>query len=342
MMKHKRSLVSIAIATIVIVSLCAVCASTSVTAADNSKATVQTPSLVGAAVPGGASVCSIVNDLYLFAKGTDNSLWWKHWTESTKTWTSWMSLGGYLTSDPAVVSTRDSPSDLGKMYAYVRGGDGALWTISTVNVGDSWSTWTKLGGYILPGTGPAACFNSIEGGNNIAVFVTGGNHAVWHVSSAHGWQALGGYATSSPAAIQDGYLGYLYVYIRGRNGALWEYDSVVGASWSSLGGGILPGTSPAACQLGDGHAVFVTGNNHAIWWMRWFPWGVAYGWRSLNGYLTSKPTATGFQGWDVTVDAVDVLARGNDGALWRIIGSHYINGNIDDYSWGSWMSIGGM
>jgi hypothetical protein len=46
-MKHKKSVISIALATIMLVSLCTVVCSTSVTAADNSRKTAQAPATVG-------------------------------------------------------------------------------------------------------------------------------------------------------------------------------------------------------------------------------------------------------------------------------------------------------
>jgi hypothetical protein len=136
-MKRKCTLISVAMTTLVLVSLCTVCASISVSAAVSSSANIQS-ALVGApaGVAGAPAVCKpYVNGGYiaLFVRGNDGALWWESWDG---TWSGWTSLGapaGGLTSDPAVTTP-----DYNYMTVSVRGTDGALWVIETSDGGNSW------------------------------------------------------------------------------------------------------------------------------------------------------------------------------------------------------------
>src|SRR5271157_4817154 len=121
-MKHKRILMSVAIAALVLVSVCAVGASTlSVSAAQGSTTNVQAPTVVGAPVGAGAPAACSVNGigLDLFIRGADNYLYLKTSTDGT-TWPSGAtSLGGVLTSSPAA-----TVRDTNKITVFARGSDG--------------------------------------------------------------------------------------------------------------------------------------------------------------------------------------------------------------------------
>jgi len=331
-MKRKRTLLSIAMATLVLVSLCAVYASTSVSAAQGSSANVQAPALVGAptSIVGAPAVCSLdAKSLDLFVRGADGALWWKHWNGTTLRWSTWTSLGGGLTSDPAAMSMQGGLIDV-----FARGGDGALWVKSATNGGTSWWPWTKIGGQLAEGTGPAAC--SWASGR-LDIFVAGTNHALWYkwYQSATGWStwtSLGGGLTSSPAATSPGN-GVINVFARGGNGALWErvYYQTYSNNWwpwTSLGGQIAPGTGPAARSYFTQCDVFVAGMNGALWHRSGSTAGSFSGWTSLGGHLTSSPSVTSPQN-----NEIDVFARFTDGALWQKV---YYD------QWTSWYSIGGM
>jgi len=338
-MKHKRSLMSIAMATLVVVSLCAVCASVSASAAPSSSANAQTSEvLVGAPIVGAPAVCHMDepgyhanHSLELFVQGADHALWWKNLSSTAKSWSAWKPLGGYLTSDPAATSRA-----VNTIEVFVRGGDGALWSRNTTDGGTSWNAWYKIGGQLLTGTGPAACRHvfPLGGGylsEGISVLVTGTNHALYHKiydPAKGGWQAwtsLGGYLTSSPAAAMadrdSADLPILHAYVRGDDDALWEY----GGSWSKIGGQLLAGTGPAAwggwSTAGYGYSVdvFVTGTNHALYHKAYVPgpdpsksWSA---WENLGGYLTSSPAAT-FR-YASNPPQGDVFVRGGNGALWQ-------------------------
>jgi hypothetical protein len=141
---------------------------------------------------------------------------------SNKTGThGWENLGGYLTSSPSAMSFTDS---LG--YAVVvngRGGDGGLWhkVYSEMYAGG----WYDDGGQLLPGTGSATCayFD----------FATGMNHQLYLKWARGDWQSLGGYLTSSPAAVRHAYA-KVDVFARGGNGTLWsKWTDDLGRTWSN-------------------------------------------------------------------------------------------------------------
>jgi hypothetical protein len=330
-MKHKRSLISVAMVTIMLVSLSVVCVSTSVSAAESSSANVQSPPVVGAPVgiAGAPAACWQDWDNYhLFVRGGDGALWWQHWnrTDGLKAWTS---LGGRLTSDPAAVWYQ------GSIYVFVRGGDGALWWTYSFFLNDHWSWvgWTRLGGYLAPDTGPAAYqwYDPTRTGARIGWFVTGGDHALWHgwydEAGYHNFERLGGYLTSSPAAAVN-YQKHdivpddleLHAFARGGNGALWSRNTVKGLdtwdSWHNLGGYLAPGIGPAASSWDNGVDVFVVGGNHALWNKQFSTYANWKEWLSIGGYLTSSAAAP-LSPTDGGRSNVDLYARGRDNALWN-------------------------
>jgi len=337
---HKRSVISIAMAALVLVSLCAVYASTSVSAADSSGSKAQpSAALVGAPLAGAPAVC--VQDkstVDLFAKGQDGALWYKQLNRPTGSWSAWMSLGGKLTSDPAAAALSPLADSAGPVDVFARGGDGALWARNTVDGGATWSNWYKIGGQLLAGTGPAAYGSVFAFDNRVGWFVIGMDHALWHAwndnTGTHNWENLGGYLTSSPAATV-GDSSQLDVFARGVNGALWtrEFQTTTWTAWLSLGGQIAPGTGPAACAPGGIGHVFVQGIDGALWYRTGFDglenW---INWQTAGGHLTASPAAAvqGGGGWIASHDMF-VFARGGDNNLWERTGVGF-----PDDTWASW------
>jgi len=281
---------------------------------------------VGAPVASAPAVCMQNNNsLYIFAEGSNSSLYYKQWN-STTGWSTSTSLGGVLTSAPAAVS-----QGAGTIDVFVRGSDSAIWEKTTTNGGNSWSGWTSLGGQIAFGTGPAA---SSWGSGRLAVFVEGTNGALYQktwTGSWTNWASLGGSLTSSPAATSPT-SGTIDVFVCGTDGAIWKRTTTNGASWSnwaSLGGQIASGTGPAASSWGSGRLdVFVEGTNGAMYQKTWN--GASWsGWSSLGGVCTSSPAAI-----SPASGTIDVFVRGSDNGLWE---KSYYSG-----TWSVWSSIGGM
>ncbi|MEV5935122.1 hypothetical protein AB0L56_20935 [Streptomyces sp. NPDC052079] len=129
-------------------------------------------------------------------------------------WSGWESLGGGLT-DPVVASNAD-----GRLEAFVRGLDGALWHIWQTTPNGGWSGWASLGGGI---TDPVVGHNA---DGRMEVFVRGLDGALWHIwqtapsSGWSGWESLGGGITDP--VVGHNADGRMEVFVRGLDGALWH------------------------------------------------------------------------------------------------------------------------
>jgi len=171
----------------------------------------------------------------LFVRGANGAIYWKHSNDGT-TWPSTsVDLGGYATSDPAAVVWSEPAASYTAVF--VRGGDGALWERFTSNGGTTWSSWYSLGGQLLAGTGPAACSWIAGTSCSVGAFVIGTDHALWWKNlGGTSWASLGGYLTSSPAAVSLGN-GNAYVFARGGDNFLWEGAYINNIwTWASVGG----------------------------------------------------------------------------------------------------------
>ena len=316
-MKRKRNFITIAMAAVVLVSLCAVCVSTSVSAATDSGSSIASvkasPNLVGTSMAAGTgpSWCTLqgssTSDMWLFADGHDGALWYGIWHPLSTGWSNqWTSLGGGLSSSPCAVS-RSS----GVMDVYVRGNDGAVW-LRACHSG-TWDNWYNLGGLVAPGTAPAA--SGWSGRED--VFAKGMDgimyQKTWTPASGWGsWTRVGGQLTSSPAAVSRG-TGLIEVHARGTDAADWYTSYYNGAwhPWISLGGQIASGTGPAAgawdvnsfAPHPPGEGVFVAGTDGAMYQKIWTAASGWSGWQNLGGQLKSSPTVA-MQG-----HAIEILVR---------------------------------
>jgi hypothetical protein len=332
-MKHKLTLISIAMATLVLVSLCAVGAS----AAQGSSANVQAPPLVGASIQGAPAVCSQDGvGLDLFVRGTDLHLYWLHsadgltWTPSTA-----VDLGGICTSNPAATSPA-----AGYIDVFVRGTTGELWEKNTSNAGAGaaaiW-TWKLIGGLLLDNTGPAAySFGGVNG--QVGWFVTGTTHALWQQWSINGatsgWQNLGGYLTSAPAATAPSDGSVIGVVVGGTNGNVWYRQGTANGwgSWTPTQGQLLSSTSPAAYNWGTGSiGWFVTGTNSQLYQQTYT--GSTSGWTNLDGILTSSPGATA-----KSIGTIDVFGRGSGGGMATLYQRSF--NTVKSGQWSDWMIVG--
>ena len=322
---HKRDCISIALATIVLISLYASCASPLVNAAGGDSATnVRASALAGTTVTSAPAACAQnANSLDLFAKGTDGALWYT--SSQGSAWLAWESLGGSPTSSPAATSRNPAG-----MTVFVRGNDNGIWYRDYV--GGSWGNWVSIGGQTPAGTGPAVCS---WGGGRLDVFVQGINGGMYHksyttTSGWSGWEYLGGVLTSSPAATSRNPAA-MTVFVRGNDNGIWYRDYVGGSwgNWVSIGGKIPAGTGPAVCSWGGGRLdVFARGTDGAMWHKSYDTATSWSNWNSLGGILTSSPAAT-----SPSSGLIDVFVRGSDSGLWQ----KTYNGG-----WSAWISLGGV
>jgi hypothetical protein len=343
-MKHKRILTSVAMAALVLISLCAVGASTlSVSAAPGSSAKAQASAVVGAPVGAGAPavIAPDATNLTIFIRGANSALYVKNGSENPSTgnwtWSTATSLGGIITSAPA--ATLNSS---GQIDVFARGNDGAVWSLSTTSNGTIVSGWYSIGGQIPVNTGAAACS---WGAGRLDVFVNGTDGALWHKwftgGSWSGWQTLGGKLTSAPAATATTG-NQIGVFVRGGDGAVWykHWDGAAWSSWTSVGGQVLAGTSPAAYNWGTSEIGWlVTGTNQQCYWNyeAFTSGGQTNGYVNIGGYLTSSPGATA---WANSPSKIDIFARGGSGdfaILWQKTYDPTITQWLN--SWSDWTPV---
>ena len=239
---------------------------------------------------------------------------------SGRRWFGWESLGGVLTSDPAVSSWAANRLD-----CFVRGTNNAMWH-KWWN-GSSWSGWENLGGVLT--SAPAAVS---WGPNRIDCFVRGTDNAMWHKwwngSSWSGWENLGGVLTSDPAVCSWG-PNRLDCFVRGTNNAMWHkwWNGSSWSGWENLGGVLT--SAPDAVSWGPNRIdCFVRGTDNAMW-HKWWNGSSWSGWENLGGVLTSAPTASSWAS-----NRLDCFVRGTNSAMWH----KWWNGS----SWSGWEDLGGV
>jgi hypothetical protein len=301
-MKHNRIFMSVAMAAIVLVSLCAVSVSTlSVSAAQDSSST---PSLVGAAVGSGApGVCSQDGtSLDLFIRGADNSLHWKH-SDDGVTWpsTDTQIAGPNAAGSAAAAANSSTP---GTINVFVRGTDGVLYEMTITNAQNGPAgnptiptSWVTLGGKLADNKAPSVC----SYGTSTAVFVTGTDYRCYYYATLTAnlppskWTSLGGILASAPAATAtpNGSAIALLVVGTGDSG-LWLKQAIGGkwdTSWTSVRGLALQGTSPAAYNWGTGQTAhlgwLVTGRDYNLY-NNYV--GNSAGYEQIKASLTSSPS----------------------------------------------------
>jgi len=207
----------------------------------------------------------------------------------------------------------------GRLDAFIRGKDNALWHKYYAN---GWSHWESLGGSLS--SDPAAVS---WGSGRIDVFARGNDNALWHKYYANGWsgwESLGGTLDSGPTAASWG-SGRLDVFARASGGSvIHKYYSNGWSGWENLGGVILD--QPAAVSWGAGRLdVFGRGGDGSLF-HKYYSNGWS-GWEGLGGQLSSGPAVSSWGS-----GRLDVFARGTSGQLYH---QSYSNG------WSSWENLGG-
>jgi sialidase-1 len=234
---------------------------------------------------------------------------------------SWQALGGSVTADPSAAADPDDPTGV---YAFVRGGDNALYW--NHEAGDTWSGYQAAGGFLTSQPFAVADRTGVSGAPGAYVFVRGGDGALYfgRVSGGawQGWQALGGYLDFFATAAVDPT--GLWVGVRGGDGGLYarRLSGGVWSPWQAFGGFL----NSAPWLVGDSSGVygFVTGDDSAL-----YSRNLAGGdWLGLGGSVTSVPVAT------ADAAGISVLVRGSDGgAYWR-----HASGGV----WAPFQNLGGF
>ena len=200
-------------------------------------------------------------------------------------WTAAESLGGALTSQPAVASWA-----AGRYDVFARGSGNAVYHKW---LSGKWSGWESLSG--VASSPPAV---ASWGVGRLDLFVRGTNNQLYtkHYAAGTGWSrwtSLGGTLTAGPAAASWG-PGRLDVFARGAGNVLLHkwYSGGKWSAWESLGGSLSgepAATSPGARKLD----VFGQGTTGGVWTRSYNVGGTGWSrWTSLGGTVTSSPSAT--------------------------------------------------
>jgi hypothetical protein len=312
-MKYKISLLSLAMATIVLVSMVA---AAGVTAA-------QTPVNAN----GQVSVVYVGANEYLFAQGANGNLYFK--LSSAGTWTN---LGGPIGSAPAAVSQGGV-----NVTIYMRSTTGTLISTTTTDITAATPTWGALvtmTGTVAADTGPNAVYSA---SGTVVFYVDSATHALMSDSATTGGlfpssgnANLGGYVTATPGAVVTS-TGGLDVFVRGTQGAVYERMFATGG-WSGYtkfhDGTLVAGTGPTAVENSTTASitVFVTGTdlhmysvvsgNDGLTWNSHF--SGALSWTNLGGTLTSSPSGIWHSNYVVVVRGSDNNIWTNTGGVWNL------------------------
>jgi hypothetical protein len=153
------------------------------------------------------------------------------------------------------------------LYLLVRGGDGAVYYRSRLEITSNWEDWKSLAG--IGAIHGNLALGSVSG--RLAVFARGGDDALYYsVRQGAGfapWVNLGGVLTSDPVVATVG--GRARVFVRGTDGGLWyrgQSDTGQWLGWVSLGGGI--NGAPIVTPGSDGQIVILALGLNGLWQRR--------------------------------------------------------------------------
>jgi hypothetical protein len=194
----------------------------------------------------------------VFARGGDNAIWYRQFSDGLGEWLPWTRLGGRALGAPTVTCVGNGGPP---PVVYVRGGDSALWRRPVNGV------WTRIGGALAsdPSALPAVAGSCPSRED---VFALGTDSAVFE-RLAGAWHRLGGRSTVSPTAVQL-LSGETDLFVRGTDYALWMNSRASGTtSWTGWHrvGGILS-SAPAATIFPTNpqtRVVFALGADGNLW-----------------------------------------------------------------------------
>jgi hypothetical protein len=226
--------------------------------------------LPGGTVGSGPDAVQIApTTLYLAARATNSNLLVRR--QDGTTFGAWQNLGGVITSAPTL-AYEQGPD---RLWAFARGGDGAVW-YRVQGASGTWAPWQSLGGTVTSAPDVAALFGRVDvyarglNGNLYQRFVDPST-GVWSPWRSNGYAVNSASSTTSTVFEGDE---YRLQYWRGGDRHVYELVRVVPANI----GGIA--TSAPDVAAGDGldeQLVAVVGTNRALYVH------VGNSWTSLGG-----------------------------------------------------------
>ncbi|MBL8188544.1 MAG: exo-alpha-sialidase [Acidobacteria bacterium] len=241
-------------------------------------------------------------------------------TPTGRIFAPWKSLGGIITTSPAVASWERDRLDV-----FVRGIDSYLYHNFSTDGGRTWAGWG--GDYESSITSDPAAISPEKG--RIDLFVRGPNDDLLYkrYTSAgwSNWISLGGMITSGPA-VASWEPNRLDVFARGTDSYLYHnFSTDGGLTWAGWGGDYASTVTsdPAAVSWGVGRIdLFARGPNNDLLHKSYSGAGWS-NYESLGGKLTSGPSVTS-QG----PGRLDVFIRGLNEGLWQ--------NTYDGLTWNGW------
>jgi hypothetical protein len=253
--------------------------------------------------PGGATndqpACVEYNGfLYVVVRGTDNSLYFNSYNQGSKTWGSWVGLGGATNAPPTLVY--EDYGGLTRLELFVRGTNNAIYHKGGRIGGTgavtwaSWASWDSLGGATPSAVTALWAGSSLPGYflyGVVVVFVQGTDNGVYvnlmglpgNIYTFSGWyDGLGG-ATSMAMGADGPVGGYDPLIVVGTDNALYGADF-----------DFCPSSGPCYLLTTDSYFTQI--------------------YASAGGTVTSPPAVT--YGYPGAPNDVDVLVAGVGGGLY--------------------------
>jgi hypothetical protein len=250
---------------------------------------------------GPAAVSSDGDIVQVYVRSPDNTVWYAS-TELDETtgepasWSSWVIEVGAMQVGRTTAAPGLAEIDPTRKAMVVRGTDGGLWysVYDVTSAPRSWSPWVNLGGRTH--AAPSIEVDFVGGQDRYVVTAMGTDGRVWRIpvnaqrnapAAVGGWTAVpGSPRTLGPAALNtdSAAWGIPRVISSGGPGrSVLLIDAETGAA-DPLGG---VGSSPAnlAAQPDGAVAVFVRGEDGALWTNYVDPGGGVHGWVSLGGLV---------------------------------------------------------
>ena len=270
-------------------------------------------------VDDGPAVAAVgAGDMRAFIRGSDGALWTRSWNGSV--WSSWSSLGGVLTSGPAVSARPNGTYDV-----VVRGVANTYYHAAFTLAG-GWTGFAPIGGTFL--SAPSVTYR--QGSGEIDVVGVGTDSQLYHAFYAggwSGWEPLGGGISANPSMISPA-SGTLDIYVRGvADHQLYQKTWTPGVGWSAfypLGGVLSSGIAATAWDT-NRRDIFARGADGAMWIRSWTNSGGWAQWARLGGQLTSGPAAV-----TTAPNSLEIFAR--EGA--RLLSNGFAS------TWTGWQNFG--
>jgi len=226
--------------------------------------------------------------LAVFARGTDNAVWWRHQTLAG--WSRWASLGGVPSAPPSAATTMNG--QLGQIAVFAAGPHGVIWMRNFV--AGAWTGWHRLApgladptfiGPLRTGTSPSAAYD--ERGNILVSAVSGRGQA-YFLGELPGFGltlfGLEGRTAWSPAVTATA--DQAVVFVRGVDNRLWcrsrpnpLQDGAEFGPWTTLGGRLT--SAVTASTSGSTTYVAALGTDDRIW-MRSGTWPTLSPWQRVG------------------------------------------------------------